>query len=1144
MATDNSIRLTARGEFGELQRGLKTLKRDLDGVIGSVDRGARRGGFFDQDQLRSFDLFKNRFKQTMDEINREFERQNNIIDRLHQKMQKTKDPVGKFEIQEIINQREKELDVIRKKLQMMEKLNEQYSKEASSFETRKGREGSSGRGRDSNTALGSTLGALGSLGGAGRMLLGLAGIGGVMSLIHQAYNNAYERQVGSLDLAQRMRGYGGRTGSAVSMYNTAGNTGMRDKMGYSDKDTWQFLDTYTQLGGGITGDQQYKLQKFARSYGLDLNTVGATMGQARQLGIASPEKFADQIAGAVEYSGMTPRIMEVMETSVGLLQTINTTIKDGDARTVLKYQATLDKIGNTEGMTKLTGKQGGNIISGLHGMFDDGNENNLHFTMAMLQRSNPEKYGNMDYWDLRMAATKGLDSSDNLGAWWQGVQQMSGGDKRLQAYLVQQGLSSGGMKLNLNSAYEMVNTGVMDKLAQTGADKGKIQETINAIQSGDSGANYDKYRKDSEGQNLQSIEAKFQRALADIGDGFVKLAAGIKTDITNFLNWMTPTFNDLMGGISEWVDKIKEKLGLGGISDGTMILGGLLGASMLPKLFGLLGKIPGLGGLGGGAAGTGAAGAGTGILARLGLGGIGLGGAGMAIAPLLALLGMGTLGMGTLGYVGHQSANDTSKSSDVVRSLMDMANNGELSISNLDETGIAHLQNLQENGHLALGAFSEDGSVKITALRKQGAEELEKLYKEGTISITGMSGNTKKEMEKIVKTHTDGWATITKRWEEIADWFQTKYGGGTSKAPAWGAVAFTEGYDVRSNSGITAAQLDDRLGGQLAGQGQAFIDAGKKHGIDPLVLAAIAMHETDNGSVLTGNSVGNRKNTDGSWMTFGSVGESIDDLAKYLGKYYTSKGDVTLSQIGRSYAPTSESADNAYWATGVATRMRQFDVAPKGSFFRGWGDKVTSGFRSLGRPGHNGLDLGGEQGQILDALAGGTIKKIVHDPDNKTPGGSYVVVDMGDGREYSYSHLSHINPDLQEGMQINRGMFIGRMGGAPNQPGSGTSTTGSHLHLGYKQNGDFRDPAELLSFMLGGAGNSTAGMDVLSEIGKTVTNNVSIPSDIKISVDVNLKGESVEKLNDMKHYELITLIQSVIENAAKTKLQLNPSFRM
>jgi len=125
----------------------------------------------------------------------------------------------------------------------------------------------------------------------------------------------------------------------------------------------------------------------------------------------------------------------------------------------------------------------------------------------------------------------------------------------------------------------------------------------------------------------------------------------------------------------------------------------------------------------------------------------------------------------------------------------------------------------------------------------------------------------------------------------------------------------------------TAARLNRVLGGRFAGQGAAFAQAAARHGLDPNLLAAIAMHETGNG---TSNAVRNYNNPGGlmnprtNWSTlqrFGSLEQGIDRMASNLKRNYIDKGLTSIPAIGRKYAPVGAANDptglNRHWANGV-----------------------------------------------------------------------------------------------------------------------------------------------------------------------------------------------------------------------------------
>lgn len=129
----------------------------------------------------------------------------------------------------------------------------------------------------------------------------------------------------------------------------------------------------------------------------------------------------------------------------------------------------------------------------------------------------------------------------------------------------------------------------------------------------------------------------------------------------------------------------------------------------------------------------------------------------------------------------------------------------------------------------------------------------------------------------------------------------------------------------------TAAAIDRALGGVLRGQGQAFVEAAQKYGIDPRLLAAISMHETGNGTSRFArelNNVGGIMDPKQNWQRgkrFGSMQEGIDYMARNLKRNYFDKGLRTLPQIQQKYAPVGARNDpgnlNRHWVSGVQKYM-------------------------------------------------------------------------------------------------------------------------------------------------------------------------------------------------------------------------------
>lgn len=124
----------------------------------------------------------------------------------------------------------------------------------------------------------------------------------------------------------------------------------------------------------------------------------------------------------------------------------------------------------------------------------------------------------------------------------------------------------------------------------------------------------------------------------------------------------------------------------------------------------------------------------------------------------------------------------------------------------------------------------------------------------------------------------------------------------------------------------------------LAPYASTFEEAGRKYGIDPKLLAAIAIHETGGG---TSPAFRNKNNAMGISNDSGvvaqeSVEASIEKMARSLtrpGGYYDGKN--TIAEIGAVYAPKGARNDprdlNKYWPTKVAEYYAALGGDPSGS---------------------------------------------------------------------------------------------------------------------------------------------------------------------------------------------------------------------
>jgi hypothetical protein len=133
-----------------------------------------------------------------------------------------------------------------------------------------------------------------------------------------------------------------------------------------------------------------------------------------------------------------------------------------------------------------------------------------------------------------------------------------------------------------------------------------------------------------------------------------------------------------------------------------------------------------------------------------------------------------------------------------------------------------------------------------------------------------------------------------------------------------------------------APEIDKRLGGVLAGKSAAFVAAGKKYGVDPLLLIAIAQFETGNGSsysARTRNNIAGIMNPKdpSKHMVYGSIEEGIDAQASLLKRGYLSKGLTSIAAIARKYSPPGAANDpnktNSEWPDAVTRNYNKLKSA-------------------------------------------------------------------------------------------------------------------------------------------------------------------------------------------------------------------------
>jgi murein DD-endopeptidase MepM/ murein hydrolase activator NlpD len=124
---------------------------------------------------------------------------------------------------------------------------------------------------------------------------------------------------------------------------------------------------------------------------------------------------------------------------------------------------------------------------------------------------------------------------------------------------------------------------------------------------------------------------------------------------------------------------------------------------------------------------------------------------------------------------------------------------------------------------------------------------------------------------------------------------------------------------------------------------------------------------------------------------------------------------------------------------------------------------ITTTFHDAGYPykniigEHPAIDVRAKQGTTITAAADGYVAKVKFNGDSSY---AYIMLIHGDGLATVYGHVSAVYVTTDQ--YVSRGQAIGRSGGMPGGIGSGSFSSGPHLHFEVRLNGLPVDPEAYL----------------------------------------------------------------------------------
>jgi len=131
--------------------------------------------------------------------------------------------------------------------------------------------------------------------------------------------------------------------------------------------------------------------------------------------------------------------------------------------------------------------------------------------------------------------------------------------------------------------------------------------------------------------------------------------------------------------------------------------------------------------------------------------------------------------------------------------------------------------------------------------------------------------------------------------------------------------------DSKVNDNMFFAKFNSA--GVFTEKGQVFIDIANEYNVDPVLMAAIALHETGSGTsnaIMKYNNPGGLMNPATNWSTllrFDTLEDGLRSTGRTLAKLIHKGSLTTISDLGSVYAPLGANNDptglNSHWAPNV-----------------------------------------------------------------------------------------------------------------------------------------------------------------------------------------------------------------------------------